>query len=171
VLKPGGCFAGYEWCATDKYDKSDPEHQRVIAEIELGNGLPDTRTTAETKRALEAAGFEVLEAEDLALTADVPWYDPIDPDIRRLSNFRTTRAGRAVTHALVRGLEVAGVAPKGSLEVSSMLERAADGLVAGGKLGIFTPVYFFLARKPAGNKASASAGAAAGAAASGAVKK
>lgn len=148
VLKPGACFAGYEWCATDKYDPSNEEHKRVIAEIELGNGLPDTRTTAETKRALEAAGFEVLEVEDLALTADVAWYDPIDPDVRRLSNFRTTRAGRAVTHALVRGLEAAGVAPKGSLEVSTMLERAADGLVAGGKLGIFTPVYFFLVRKP-----------------------
>jgi sterol 24-C-methyltransferase len=53
-----------------------------------------------------------------------------------------------VTHALVRGLEFAGVAPKGSLEVASMLERAADGLVAGGKKGIFTPLYFFLVRKP-----------------------
>jgi sterol 24-C-methyltransferase len=42
-----------------------------------------------------------------------------------------------------------GVAPKGSLEVASMLERAADGLVAGGKKGIFTPLFFFLARKPA----------------------
>lgn len=29
-----------------------------------------------------------------------------------------------------------------------MLERAADGLVAGGKQGIFTPLFFFLARKP-----------------------
>lgn len=152
VLKPGACFAGYEWCATDKYDRTNAEHARVIAEIELGNGLPDTRTTAETRRALEAAGFEVLEDEDLALTADTPWYDPIDPDVRRLSNFKTTRAGRMATHALVRGLEAVGVAPKGSLEVSSMLERAADGLVAGGKLGIFTPVYFFLVRKPLAGK-------------------
>ena len=41
-----------------------------------------------------------------------------------------------------------GAAPKGSLEVATMLERAADGLVAGGKKGIFTPLFFFLARKP-----------------------
>lgn len=33
-----------------------------------------------------------------------------------------------------------------------MLERAADGLVAGGKTGTFTAVYFFLARKPAAGK-------------------
>ena len=31
VLKPGGCFAGYEWCATDKYDPSNPEHKSVRA--------------------------------------------------------------------------------------------------------------------------------------------
>jgi SAM-dependent methyltransferase len=148
VLKPGALFAGYEWCGTDKFDRSNPEHAKIIAEIELGNGLPDTRTTAETRRALEAAGFEVLEAEDLSLTADIPWYDPVDPDVRRLSNFRTTRLGRAVTNVLVRGLEAVGVAPKGTLEVSSMLGRAADGLVAGGKMGIYTPMYYFLVRKP-----------------------
>lgn len=54
-----------------------------------------------------------------------------------------------VTHTLVKNLERFGVAPKGSLEVASMLERAADGLVAGGKQGIFTPLFFFLVRKPA----------------------
>lgn len=148
VLKPGAYFAGYEWCGTDKYDRSNPEHQKIIAEIELGNGLPDTRTCDETRRALEAAGFEVVEAEDLAPGADIPWYDPVDPDVRRLSNFRTTRVGRAVTNVLVRGLEAVGIAPKGTLEVSSMLGRAADGLVAGGKMGIYTPMYFFLVRKP-----------------------
>ena len=148
VLKPGACFAGYEWCGTAKYDRADPAHKKVIAEIELGNGLPDTRTCDETRRALELAGFEVVEAEDLAPTADIPWYDPVDPDVRRLSNFRTTRVGRAVTNVLVRGLEAVGVAPKGTLQVSSMLGRAADGLVAGGKLGIYTPMYYFLVRKP-----------------------
>jgi sterol 24-C-methyltransferase len=155
TLKPGAAFSGYEWCATPLYDASNAEHRRILAEIELGNGLPDTRTTAETKAALEAAGFVVEDARDLALDADVPWYDPIDPDSWRLSNFKTTKLGRAVTHGLVRALERVGVAPKGSLEVATMLERAADGLVAGGKTGIFTPLYFFCARKPAAPRAAA----------------
>lgn len=43
VLKPGKCFAGYEWCATDAYDPKNPEQKKVMAEIELGNGLPDVR--------------------------------------------------------------------------------------------------------------------------------
>lgn len=43
VLKPGQLFAGYEWCATDLYDPSNARHKDVMAEIELGNGLPDVR--------------------------------------------------------------------------------------------------------------------------------
>ncbi len=39
-------------------------------EIELGNGLPDVRTCEETKRSLQAAGFEVLEAEVSQLVQD-----------------------------------------------------------------------------------------------------
>jgi hypothetical protein len=29
VLKPGSCFAGYEWCATDQYDPTNEEHKKV----------------------------------------------------------------------------------------------------------------------------------------------
>ena len=44
-----------------------PPHPRVplpqvMAEIELGNGLPDVRTCEETKKALAKAGFEVIDA-------------------------------------------------------------------------------------------------------------
>eukprot|EP00879_Flechtneria_rotunda_P011009 GHRR01011504.1.p1 GENE.GHRR01011504.1~~GHRR01011504.1.p1 ORF type:complete len:345 (+),score=80.65 GHRR01011504.1:506-1540(+) len=150
VLKPGQCFAGYEWCATSAYDRNNPLQQQVMAEVELGNGLPDIRTTEETIASLQAAGFEILDACDLATTADIPWWDPVDPDQwTRLQNFRTTKVGRKITHYLVKALERVTIAPKGSLEVATMLERAADGLVAGGKMGIFTPLFFFLVRKHA----------------------
>ena len=49
---------------------------------------------------------------------------------------------------MVKTLEYVGLAPKGSQRVQSFLEQAADALVRGGKKGIFTPNYFFLARKP-----------------------
>ncbi|KAK4411077.1 Cycloartenol-C-24-methyltransferase 1 [Sesamum angolense] len=48
----------------------------------------------------------------------------------------------------VKALETLGVAPKGSQRVQAFLEKAAEGLVAGGKKEIFTSMYFFLARKP-----------------------
>jgi hypothetical protein len=38
------------------------------------------RTTSQTIKALKAAGFEVLEACDLTTTADIAWWDPVDPD-------------------------------------------------------------------------------------------
>lgn len=78
------------------------------------------------------------------------WWEPIDPErLISLSSFRTTRVGRAVTRQFVRALEALRVAPQGSTRVAAFLETAADGLVAGGKRGIFTPMFYFLARKPA----------------------
>lgn len=86
ILKPGSLFAGYEWCATDVYNPTNAHHKQVMAEIELGNGLPDVRTTAETLQSLKAAGFEVLDEADLSLTADIPWWEPLDPDSWRLAS-------------------------------------------------------------------------------------
>ena len=40
VLKPGGLFASYEWVATKEFDPNNPEHVRIIDEINFGNGLP-----------------------------------------------------------------------------------------------------------------------------------
>ncbi|CAI7813985.1 unnamed protein product, partial [Closterium sp. NIES-53] len=74
VLKPGQCFAAYEWCLTDAYDPNNPQHQEVKREVELGNGLPDIRTTAQVRQALQDAGFELLEAADLTETAEVSWH-------------------------------------------------------------------------------------------------
>ena len=44
--------------------------------------------------------------------------------------------------------EVLRLFPKGSAEVVRLLDRTAQAYVAGGKAGIFTPLYCFLARKP-----------------------
>uniref|UniRef100_A0A0A9CQG4 Smt1 n=2 Tax=PACMAD clade TaxID=147370 RepID=A0A0A9CQG4_ARUDO len=53
-----------------------------------------------------------------------------------------------ITRTMVKALEYVGLAPQGSERVSNFLEKAAEGLVEGGKKEIFTPMYFFLARKP-----------------------
>jgi len=148
VLKPGGAFAGYEWCSTDAYNPADKHQREVMADIELGNGLPDVRSTEQVKAALKAAGFVIEEAADLALTADIPWWEPLDPQRMSLQSFRTTGVGRMMTRALVFALETVRIAPEGSRRVASFLERAGDSLTTGGKMGIFTPLYFFVARKP-----------------------
>ncbi|KAK1370433.1 Methyltransferase [Heracleum sosnowskyi] len=148
VLKPGQCFAAYEWCMTDSFDPNNEEHQRIKAEIELGDGLPDIRLTTQCIEALKQAGFEVLFEKDLTIGSPLPWYLPLDKSHFSLSSFRLTALGRFITKNMVVALEYVGIAPKGSQRVQAFLEKAAEGLVAGGKKEIFTPLYFFLARKP-----------------------
>ncbi|KAG6478498.1 cycloartenol-C-24-methyltransferase 1-like isoform X2 [Zingiber officinale] len=148
VLKPGQYFAAYEWCMTDHYNPSNESHKKAKAEIELGNGLPDVRTTRQCLDALKLAGFEVIWEKDLASDSPVPWYLPLDTSRFSITSFRLTAFGRFITRTMVKTLEFVRIAPPGSNRVSSFLEKAAEGLVAGGRMEIFTPMYFFLVRKP-----------------------
>ncbi|KAL6129951.1 hypothetical protein ACLB2K_068333 [Fragaria x ananassa] len=151
VLKPGQCFAAYEWCMTDSFDPNNAEHQKIKAEIEIGDGLPDIRLTGKCLEALKQAGFEVIWEKDLAKDvkeSPLPWYLPLDKSRISLSSFRLTAVGRFFTKNMVKALEYVGLAPQGSQRVQDFLEKAAEGLVEGGKKEIFTPMYFFVARKP-----------------------
>ena len=149
VLKPGALFAGYEWCMTSKYEATEPRHRWIKNEIEAGDGLPDIASIPETLEALRSAGFEVLESFDAALLGDpeTPWYLPLRGELESLSTLRRGRLGRSIARRTIGILEALRIAPKGSKEVSTMLGRAAEGLIAGGETGIFTPSYFFLARR------------------------
>jgi sterol 24-C-methyltransferase len=151
VLKPGALFAGYEWCMTDKFNPADAGHQEIKSEIETGDGLPDIASIPETIQALERAGFEVIRNFDAAQTSDpeTPWYLPLLGESSSLLGLRRGRLGRRIARRTIGGLETLGIAPKGSKEVSQMLGRAAEGLIAGGETGIFTPSYFFLVRRMA----------------------
>ena len=154
VMKDGAEFAGYEWCLTPKYDKNNPEHRAIKKGIEEGDALPDIWYEADVVEALKQAGFEVLEARDLAPTADreTPWQLALSQRFS-LRNFKRSTVGREVTRRLVRVLERLHVAPKGSTAVSEFLNAGARALVKGGDTGIFTPMFFFHVRKPAASKA------------------
>eukprot|EP00937_MAST-01D_sp_MAST-1D-sp2_P000040 g40.t1 len=150
ALKPGALFAGYEWVMTPAFDASNSEHVRIKEGIEVGNGLPAMTGFDDVLGALEKAGFEVIESYDANSDAhselEVPWYEPLDGRFTP-SGFRMTRLGRALTHIMVSVLEALRIAPKGSVKVSQLLNATADDLVSGGKLGIFTPTFYYLARK------------------------
>ncbi|KAL7197421.1 hypothetical protein ACSBR2_020039 [Camellia fascicularis] len=146
VLKPGQCFAAYEWCITDSFDPNNEEHQRIKGEVELGNGLPDIRSMKQCLEALKLAGFAVIWEKDVASDSPLPWYLPLDKCHFSPSNFRVTAAGRSITRNIVKALEFVGLAPEGSQRVQAFLEKIADALVEGGRKNIFTPMYFFLAR-------------------------
>ncbi|CAJ1934217.1 unnamed protein product [Sphenostylis stenocarpa] len=97
VLKPGQYFAAYEWCMTDVFDPNNEEHQKLKAQIEIGDGLPDIRLTTQCAEALKQAGFEVIWEKDLAIDSPVPWYFPLDTSHFSLNSFRLTAVGRFFT--------------------------------------------------------------------------
>ncbi len=147
VLKPGGLFAGYQWCSMPGYQKTDPKQAAIIFGIEKGNGVPVIEDFETEVEAARAAGFEVLAAYDKGNDDDIPWYDSLAGHWT-LTGFKHTPAGRYVSDWMVWGLEKCWVAPAGSSAVHHLLCQTADDLVAGGRQKIFTPMFFMLLRKP-----------------------
>ncbi len=150
VLRPGAGFAGYEWCLTEDFDPRNAEHLRIKKDIEMGNGLPDIALTSEVCDALRMAGFELLEARDLAPESHpkMPWYRALQGRDLSLTSIPRTPIGRALTNVALRIGERLQMFPEGTTAVSTLLNRGADALVEGGESGVFTPMFFFLACKP-----------------------
>ena len=151
VLKPGALFWGQEMCLTDKFDPNDSRHRTIKQDLMHGIALNDIATFGEVNQALEAAGFHVIEGmdRDIQQGPSTPWYQPMESRHGTLGNaFRRLPWGR---NAVIAGLKLAEplrLFPKGSAEIVRLLDRTADAYVAGGRTGIFTPLYCFLARKP-----------------------
>ena len=150
VLRPGGCFAAYEYCLTNRFNPDDPGHRQIKRDLEVGGALPDIAFPRQVDDALGQAGFEVLETRDLAETpgAGIPWYQPLAGSRFSFAGFRSSRVGRLATHGTLQFLEALRVVPRGTVRVSALLNTCATAMVAAGRLGIFTPMYFLLARKP-----------------------
>ena len=151
VLKPGALFWGQEMCLTESFDPDNGRHRAIRDELMLGIALKNIATFREVERALEAAGFCIVEAadRDIGDGAGTPWYRPMEGQDGTLRNaFRRTPWGRKAMIAGLRLAEAFRVFPKGSTSVVQLMDRTADAYVAGGRTGIFTPLYCFLARKP-----------------------
>ncbi|TCD71959.1 Delta(24)-sterol C-methyltransferase [Steccherinum ochraceum] len=157
VLKPGGIFGLYEWAMTDRWDPSIPLHKEIAHKIEIGSGVPEMRAISLAREALKTVGFEILHEEDLAERPDsVPWYYPLEGNLTKAQTLRdlvlcwaTTSYGMFVNHTGLWMLEKVGVVPTGTWQVSETLKIAADGLSAGGRLKLFTPMYLVVSQKKA----------------------
>lgn len=156
VLKPGGTFGVYEWVMTDKYDESNAKHCEMRLGIERGNGIANMMPRRHAVEAIQAAGFTLEHEEDLADRGDaIPWYAPLAGDLRFVTTLweylpalRMTKIGRTAASSLLRGLEKIRLAPSGTADTADELARGADNLVAGGREGLFTPMYLMVAKKP-----------------------
>lgn len=152
VLKPGALFWGQEMCLTEKFDPGDSRHRSIKDELMQGIALADIATFAEVDQALEAAGFRVVEAGDRSVRETGPtrpWYEPMETMDGLLWRIpRKTRQGRRIVIGFLRLAEAMRIFPKGSSEIIQLMDRTAEAYIAGGKTGIFTPLYCFLAQKP-----------------------
>ena len=153
VLRPGARFAGYEWCMTEKYDAGNAEHRRIKQGILEGAGAVDIGGTSQVCDALRAAGYEVEEACDKAFESDpaTPWYRSLQGRDFSLTSLPRIPMGRALINVTLRAGEALRLVPMGSVAVSSFLNATADAMIEGGQAGIFTPSFYFLARKPVPN--------------------
>ena len=139
-------------CLTDRFDPDDSRHRAIKQDLMRGIALKEIATTDEVNEALEAAGFQVEEGADLAVEEGgpaVPWYRPMERRHGTLDiALRRIPLGRKMFIGASKLAEALGVFPKGSADVVRFMDLTAEAYVAGGRTGIFTPLYCFLARKP-----------------------
>ena len=150
VLKPGALFWCQEMCMTEKFDPDDSFHRAVKEKLMLGIALKDIAEFSEVDRALKSVGFQVIEARDWAIKdgPTTPWYQPMEGRSGTLGNaFRRTPWGRKAMIAGLRLAETFRLFPEGSAAVVRFMDRTAEAYVGGGKMGIFSPLCCFLARK------------------------
>ena len=150
LIKPGGEMAAIDWCLTERFDEESARHRDIRDRIEHGNGTPDLLTTQQQLDAVKSAGFEILSATDQAAECDpkTPWYMALQGRDVSLASLARIPAGRSFTAGLTGLLEKVGIAPRGTGEAAELLNIAADSLVEGGEMGIFTPSFLVHARKP-----------------------
>lgn len=151
ILKPGALFWGQEMCMTNRFNPEDTRHNAIKRDLMKGIALKDIVTFGEVDRALESAGFEVIEGMDRDQLDEpsTPWYLPMQQRHGTLGGFlRRTSLGRKTIFAGLKLAEVFRQFPKGAAEIVGFLDETAEAYVAGGETGIFTPLYCFLARKP-----------------------
>ena len=151
ILKPGALFWGQEMCLTDKFDPEDSRHRTIKRGLMRHVALRDIATMGEVNRLLEAAGFHVIEGIDRNVKEgpSTPWYQPME-NRRGTSRdaFYRSLWGRKAGFAILKLTEVLRLFPEGSAEISRFLDQTAEAYIAGGRSGVFTPLYCFLARKP-----------------------
>lgn len=141
VVKPGRRFVTYEWVASDLYDPKNPEHVKIIDEINKGNGLPEMRTRKEAEEAARKAGFKIIQSVDMAAATSphcTPWTARLA--INRYQHF--------INAAIVNTLDALCLLPKGVKQAHDMLVEVAHWLVRGGETGVFCPMQLIILEKP-----------------------
>lgn len=157
VLKPGGTYATYEWLLDETYDASNPQHRQISYDIEIGDGIPCMVKKSVAVAAFKEVGFGApIFEEDLADMGDeIPWYYPIAGDTKYTNRWADwwkillmTKRARYLSHGMLGVLGAVGLAPPDARKIANAMGQAADALVAGGRVKLFTPMQLYVVKKP-----------------------
>ena len=119
---------------TEKFDPDDRVHRTIKDELMLGIALKEIATFSEVDCALEAAGFEVIEAADRDNREGqgIPWYWPME---RQGGALRRTPVGRKALVAGLRMAEMFRLFPKGTASVAPVVGAYGQSLCRGRQNG------------------------------------
>lgn len=157
VLRPGGVFAVYEWVTTDSFDSHNPQHLEIRHRIERGDGVTNIVSAHAAIEAITHAGLHLEHHQDRAHAslADKQWWYPLDGQTSQTTTckdwctvFRLRKGFWRYQCALVWALEKAGLVARGRVEALKTQSMSVWGLRDAARLGIFTPMYMMVARKP-----------------------
>lgn len=161
TLKSGGTFAVYELILTDVYNNEDPEHRKIRDGLERALGMTNIATTSQAIEAMQSAGFEIQEAEDLACRPDtIPWHYQISGSLASINSIwdvgKILKWGflrSRIAAPLVGALEALHVVPPGSRALIVSTKEGIDWVVLAARKKLFTPIFFMVGRKRVDNLA------------------
>lgn len=157
VLKPGGVFGVYEWLTTDRFNEQSREHVEVRQRLERGDGITNIVGVREGLAAMRSAGLELERHEDRAESGleDKKWWYCINGEVGKTTCdedwwtvFRLRQGVWTVQCMIVWMLEGLSLVERGRYEALRTQGQSVWGLRDGGRLGIFSPMYMMVGRKP-----------------------
>jgi len=152
LLKPGGVVGAWQWMLTPAFNYSNATHMELKRGMEYGGGLRNLNKPDERIVEFKKAGFEVTDSYDMGTDAEARgwkgWWLAVTTGHDLMSTLTSSYMGRHLTMVTVWTLEKIGIAEKGTFKTSQMLEHCGFSAGAAGEMGVFTPLWVTLGRKP-----------------------
>ncbi|KAG9228589.1 putative sterol 24-C-methyltransferase [Amylocarpus encephaloides] len=158
ILKPGGLFGTYEFLMTPHYDPTNARHNDIKIRIERGTGCHIITTEKDVKGALSDVGLELVRAQDMGIVTredSVPWWEPIDGNLTPfwawqdlVKVFCLKKWVFNIAYLVILLGSLVGLVAGERIIAMEEVSMGVFGMRDGGKLEIFSPMFFFVARKP-----------------------
>lgn len=144
----GGSFSGYDCGLTDVFDPDNKEHVETKRLIEETTAVPELQPTKQLFLDLKSVGYKIEDSFILP-EEDIPWYQSFkgDNSYWSISNYPRAPLGRWIIRCAMWLMEKTRIVAQGTVDMVDLADRGALAMIRGGESKVFTPLFFFLARK------------------------